>query len=99
MVPSAVLAQSTTGMRRVGADHPHAIMAAKGVERFFAVLRKWPKEIETRQAIEIGSITMEDLLQLQLASWQSYFYPASVIYGLSHRIGHILGGSFGLPDP
>ena len=25
------------------------------------------------------------------------FLPASVIYGLSHRIGHILGGSFGLP--
>src|SRR5207248_1052796 len=30
-------------------------------------------------------------------AWQCYFFPASVIYGLSHRIGHILGGTFGLP--
>jgi alcohol dehydrogenase class IV len=42
-------------------------------------------------------ITTDDLLQLQLAAWQCYFSPASVIYGLSHRIGHILGGTFGLP--
>ncbi len=31
------------------------------------------------------------------APGECYFYPASVIYGLSHRIGHILGGTFGLP--
>jgi maleylacetate reductase len=42
-------------------------------------------------------VSTDDLLQLQLAAWQSYFFPASVIYGLSHRIGHILGGTFGLP--
>jgi alcohol dehydrogenase class IV len=42
-------------------------------------------------------VSDDDLLQLQLGAWQCYFSPASVIYGLSHRIGHILGGSFGLP--
>lgn len=85
------------GMRRVGTDHPHAILAAKGVERFLAVLEKWPQKLETRQAIERGLVSHDDLLQLQLGAWQCYFYPASVIYGLSHRIGHILGGTFGLP--
>ncbi|CAM4185110.1 Alcohol dehydrogenase iron-type/glycerol dehydrogenase GldA domain-containing protein [Bordetella tumbae] len=85
------------GMRLVGRDHPHAILAARGVERFFNVLEKWPKQLETRAALERGLIDIDDLLQLQLAAWQCYFYPASVIYGLSHRIGHILGGTFGLP--
>jgi len=85
------------GMRRVEADHPHAILAAKGVERFFRVLEKWPQKLETCDALQRGLVSMEDLLQLQLAAWQCYFFPASVIYGLSHRIGHILGGTFGLP--
>jgi len=85
------------GMRTVGKDHPHAIMAASGVERFFKVLERWPEEIDTAQAVSEGLVSMDDLLQLQLAAWQCYFFPASVIYGLSHRIGHILGGTFGLP--
>jgi alcohol dehydrogenase class IV len=85
------------GMRQVGKEHPHAILAASGVERFFSVLEKWPAHLETAAAVEQGLVTMDDLLQLQLAAWQCYFYPASVIYGLSHRIGHILGGTFGLP--
>jgi maleylacetate reductase len=85
------------GMRRVNADHPHAIMASSGVERFFSVLERWPKDVEAREAIQRGELTMGDLLQLQLAAWHCYFSPASVIYGLSHRIGHILGGTFGLP--
>jgi alcohol dehydrogenase class IV len=84
-------------MRHVSVDHPHAIMAAKGVERFFLVLEKWPKEIDAQQAIESGHVTMGDLLRLQLSAWHCYFSPASVIYGLSHRIGHILGGTFGVP--
>jgi len=84
------------GMRRVGRDHPHAIMAATGVERFFRVLEKWPQKLETRQAVHEGLVSTDDLLQLQLSAWQCYFFPASVIYGLSHRIGHILGGTFGL---
>jgi len=85
------------GMRKVGVDHPHAILAARGVERFLAVLEKWPQLLGTREAIARGLVSTEDLLQLQLGAWQCYFYPASVIYGLSHRIGHILGGTFGLP--
>jgi len=84
------------GMRQVDVDHPHAMLAASGVERFFGVLEKWPGEIDTQQALAAGHVTTEDLLQLQLAAWQCYFFPASVIYGLSHRIGHILGGTFGL---
>lgn len=85
------------GMRRVGTDHPHAMLAARGVARFLGVLERWPKRLDTRAALEAGSVSMDDLLQLQLGAWQCYFYPASVIYGLSHRIGHILGGTFGLP--
>ena len=85
------------GMRMVDADHPHAILAVAGVHRFFDVLSRWPAEIEVRQAIDDGKVGFADLLQLQLAAWQCYAYPASVIYGLSHRIGHVLGGTFGFP--
>jgi alcohol dehydrogenase class IV len=85
------------GMRTVEVDHPHAIMAASGVGRFVSVLERWPKGMTARQAIESGGIVLDDLLQLQLAAWHCYFAPASVIYGLSHRIGHILGGTYGVP--
>ena len=33
----------------------------------------------------------------QIAAWQCYFAPASLTLGLSHRIGHVLGGSYGVP--
>lgn len=85
------------GMRLVGPDHPHAVLAASGVARFLGVLNRWPSGLETQHALDAGSITLDDLLQLQLAAWQCYFFPASVIYGLSHRIGHILGGTYGVP--
>jgi len=85
------------GMRKVGKDHPHAILAASGAERFLSILERWPADVETDEALRTGKVTRDDLLQLQLAAWQCYFYPASVIYGLSHRIGHILGGTYGLP--
>lgn len=75
------------GMRRVGTEHPHAIMAASGVRRFFATLPK----------VTDAGFAPDDLLSLQLASWHCYFAPAAVKYGLSHRIGHILGGTFGMP--
>jgi alcohol dehydrogenase class IV len=91
------LDHAVEGMRKVAKDHPHAVMAASGAARFLTVLEKWPSKAETRQAVNDGLVTMDDLLQLQLAAWQCYFAPASVIYGLSHRIGHILGGTFGLP--
>ncbi|NEU98637.1 iron-containing alcohol dehydrogenase [Bradyrhizobium sp. UFLA 03-164] len=85
------------GMRQVDVDHPHAIMAAAGANKFFDVLERWPSDLETDEAVQRGAIRLDDLLQLQLAAWQCYFYPASVVYGLSHRIGHILGGTFGFP--
>jgi maleylacetate reductase len=85
------------GMRQVDLDHPHSVMAAAGAKKFFDVLQRWPADLETHEAVQSGAIQLDDLLQLQLAAWQCYFYPASVIYGLSHRIGHILGGTFGFP--
>ena len=85
------------GMRKVECDHPHSIMAVSGVERFLSTLERWPAVDETAEALRSRKISHDDLLQLQLAAWQCYFYPASVIYGLSHRIGHILGGTYGLP--
>src|SRR5262249_23954511 len=85
------------GMRKVTRSHPHAIMAASGVARFLHVLERWPAKLETRQALDAGRVKDDDLLQLQLGAWQCYFSPASVIYGLSHRIGPVLGGTFGLP--
>ena len=33
----------------------------------------------------------------QIAAWYCYFAPASVTLGLSHRIGHVLGGTYGVP--
>jgi maleylacetate reductase len=85
------------GMRQVDLDHPHAILAAAGANKFFDVLEHWPTDLETGEAIQRGAVHLDDLLQLQLGAWQCYFYPASVIYGLSHRIGHVLGGTFGFP--
>jgi maleylacetate reductase len=91
------LDHAVEGMRQVGLDHPHAIMAAAGADKFFEVLERWPTDLETDEAIQGGAVHLDDLLQLQLAAWRCYFYPASVVYGLSHRIGHILGGTFGFP--
>jgi alcohol dehydrogenase class IV len=39
----------------------------------------------------------EARLACQLAAWECYFAPASTGLGLSHRIGHVLGGTFGVP--
>ncbi|CAH0340850.1 iron-containing alcohol dehydrogenase [Rhizobium sp. CECT 9324] len=99
LLSSAVkgLDHAIEGMRLVGADHPHGILAASGVRRFLGVLSRWPERASTEEALVAGAVTLDDLLQLQLAAWQCYFFPASVIYGLSHRIGHILGGTFGVP--
>jgi maleylacetate reductase len=36
-------------------------------------------------------------LACQIAAWQCYAAPANVELGISHRIGHVLGGSYGIP--
>jgi len=99
LLSSAIKAidHAVEGMRQISSDHPHAVLAADGVRRFFSVLDRWPIAIESKRALDNGLISLDDLLQLQLAAWHCYFSPASVVYGLSHRIGHILGGTFGLP--
>jgi len=33
----------------------------------------------------------------QVAAWQCYYAPANATLGLSHRIGHVLGGTYGIP--
>ncbi|MEU3985570.1 iron-containing alcohol dehydrogenase [Streptomyces sp. NPDC026672] len=35
--------------------------------------------------------------ECQIAAWYCYFTPASLTLGLSHRIGHVLGGTYGVP--
>ncbi len=35
--------------------------------------------------------------QCLIGAWECYFAPASMILGLSHRIGHMLGGTFAVP--
>jgi alcohol dehydrogenase class IV len=99
LLSSAVKAidHAIEGMRCVSESHPHAIMAARGVRQFFTILNGWPEQLEIVQALSRGHVALSDVQELQLASWHCYFSPASVIYGLSHRIGHILGGTFGVP--
>jgi maleylacetate reductase len=36
-------------------------------------------------------------LSCQVAAWQCYVAPADITLGLSHRIGHVLGGTFQIP--
>jgi alcohol dehydrogenase class IV len=36
-------------------------------------------------------------LNCQIAAWQCYAAPADIRFGPSHRIGHVLGGAFGVP--
>jgi len=39
---------------------------------------------------------LETKYRCQLAAWMSFFGPASVKYGLSHRLGRIIGATFGV---
>ncbi|MDL2403650.1 iron-containing alcohol dehydrogenase [Rhizobium mayense] len=43
------------------------------------------------------SPALAERLDAQLAAWMSYFAPATIRAGLSHRIGYILGGSYQVP--
>ncbi|MFD8810317.1 iron-containing alcohol dehydrogenase [Streptomyces sp. NPDC059627] len=61
-------------------------LAQLGIRRLVGALR-WsmdPSDLATRQLC-------------QLAAWYCYFAPASLTLGLSHRIGHVLGGTYGVP--
>ncbi|MGH8422128.1 MAG: iron-containing alcohol dehydrogenase, partial [Pseudomonas fluorescens] len=40
---------------------------------------------------------LHERLMCQVAAWQCYFAPATIRFGLSHRIGHVLGGTYGVP--
>lgn len=40
---------------------------------------------------------LEARQRCQIAAWHCYAAPASLVLGLSHRIGHVLGGTFGVP--
>lgn len=61
-------------------------LAAAGIRRFVSVLPRSldPEAVDARQAC-------------QIAAWYCYFAPASLTLGLSHRIGHVLGGTYGVP--
>ncbi|MCX5426058.1 iron-containing alcohol dehydrogenase [Streptomyces sp. NBC_00078] len=48
-----------------------------------------------RQSMDPGEPTIRQACQL--AAWYCYFAPASLTLGLSHRIGHVLGGTYGVP--
>jgi maleylacetate reductase len=99
LLSSAIKAidHAVEGMRHVSESHPHAIMAARGVRQFFKILERWPGQLEIAEVVGRTHLGLNDVQELQLASWQCYFSPASVIYGLSHRIGHVLGGTYGVP--
>jgi maleylacetate reductase len=45
----------------------------------------------------IDPAALDARLACQLAAWECYFAPGALTLGLSHRIGHILGGTFGVP--
>lgn len=48
-------------------------------------------------ATSVDPRALDCRLACQLAAWQCYAAPASTRLGLSHRIGQVLGGSFGVP--
>lgn len=49
------------------------------------------------ESLPTSVVSLTDRTQSQIAAWECYFAPANMTYGLSHRLGHILGGSFGVP--
>lgn len=72
----------------VGSGHqpittPLALVGIRGIATSLAASRD-------REAIETR-------LHCQIAAWQCYFAPATIRLGLSHRLGHVLGGSYHVP--
>ena len=71
-----------------GGDHPVTdVTGLEGVRRLMEYLplsKREPEELEVR-------------LELQLASWLSYFGPANTPMGLSHGLGRRIGASYDVP--
>lgn len=67
--------------------HPvNDVLALEAIAELFACLPRAkvaPEEVETKY-------------RCQLAAWMSFFGPAAVKYGLSHRLGRIVGVTFGV---
>ena len=60
------------------------LVAFEGIARMAAALRSpRPRDLAVR-------------LDAQLAAWMCYFAPATIRVALSHRIGYVLGGSYGV---
>ncbi len=55
------------------------------------------REVATALEWSAVSGSSEARLQAQIGAWHCYFAPANATLGLSHRIGHILGGTYGVP--
>jgi alcohol dehydrogenase class IV len=68
--------------------HPlNDILALEAISSFFSCLpasNAQPDDLDAR-------------LKGQLAAWMSFFAPASVKMGLSHRLGRLTGASYGVP--
>lgn len=69
-------------------DHPvNDILALQAIGDLFNYLpqaKQDPKNLEAKS-------------RCQLAAWMSFFGPATVRYGLSHRLGRIIGATYGVP--
>jgi len=67
--------------------HPvNDVLALEAIAELFTCLRRAkesPEDVETKY-------------RCQLAAWMSFFGPAAVQYGLSHRLGRIVGATFGV---
>ncbi len=46
-------------------------------------------------SLDPGAVDLRQ--RCQIAAWECYVAPGAVTLGLSHRIGHILGGTYGVP--
>lgn len=68
--------------------HPvNDILALRAIEDLFTYLpqaKQDPKDLEAKG-------------RCQLAAWMSFFGPATVRYGLSHRLGRIIGATYDVP--
>jgi maleylacetate reductase len=71
-----------------GGDHPiidvTGLEGAQRLRKYLPLSKREPEDLEAR-------------LELQLASWLSYFGPANTPMGLSHELGRRIGASYEIP--